>query len=59
MLLEQTRDQLRTLKLAGFLEALEQQLEQPHTHELGFEQRLGFLVEREVLYRDNGGLPGY
>lgn len=53
MLLEQTRDQLRTLKLTGFLEALEQQLEQPHTHELGFEQRLGFLVEREVFYRDN------
>lgn len=53
MLLEQTKDQLRTLKLTGFLEALEQQLEQPQTHELGFEQRLGFLVEREVLYRDN------
>lgn len=53
MLLEQTKDQLRTLKLTGFLEALEQQLEQPHTHELAFENRLGFLVEREVLYRDN------
>lgn len=53
MLLEHTKDQLRTLKLTGFLEALEQQLEQPHTHELAFENRLGFLVEREVLYRDN------
>ena len=46
MLLEQTRNQLRSLKLTGFLEALDQQMEQPHTHELAFEQRLGFLVER-------------
>lgn len=53
MLLEQTRNQLCTLKLTGFLEALEQQLEQPHSHEMAFEQRLGMLIEREVIYRDN------
>ena len=53
MLLEQTKDQLRSLKMTGFLDALEQQLEQPQTHELSFEQRLGFLVEREVLHREN------
>ena len=53
VLLQQTKEQLRTLKLSGFLEALEQQQDQPRTHELGFEQRLGFLVEREVLHREN------
>jgi len=53
MLIEQTKDQLRTLKLTGFLDALEQQLEQPNTHELAFEQRLSFLVERELQHREN------
>lgn len=53
MLLEQTRDQLRNLKLTGFLDALDQQLEQPETHDLGFEARLALLVERELLHRDN------
>jgi len=53
VLLQQTKEQLRTLKLSGFLEALEQRQDQPRTHELGFEQRLGFLVEREVLHREN------
>lgn len=53
MLTEQTRTQLRALKLAGMLDALEQQLSQPETHDLGFEQRLAMLVEREVLHREN------
>ena len=53
MLLEQTRQQLRTLKLTGMLDALEQQLEQPGTHDLAFEQRLGLLVEHEALHREN------
>lgn len=53
MLLDQTKNQLRSLKMMGFLDALEQQLEQPQTHELGFEQRLSFLVERELLHREN------
>lgn len=53
MLIQQTKDQLRTLKLTGILDALEQQLEQPQSHDLGFEQRLGLLVDREVVYREN------
>lgn len=53
MLLEQTRQQLRTLKLAGMLDSLEQQIEQPETHDLAFEQRLGLLVEHEMLHREN------
>lgn len=51
MLLEQTKEQLRTLKLTGFLGALEKQLERLQSHELAFENRLGFLVERKVLYK--------
>ncbi len=53
MLIQQTKQQLRTLKLTGMLDALEQQLAQPQTHDLAFEQRLALLVEREVLHRHN------
>ena len=53
MLLQQTRDRLRSLKLAGMLDALDQQLEQPHTHDLSFEERLSLLVEREAIHREN------
>ena len=46
--------QLRTLRVTGMVEALEQQLEQPGTHsDLSFEERLGLLVDREATYRDN------
>ena len=53
MLNQQTIDQLRQLKMVGFLEALEQQRAQPATHDLPFEQRLALLIEREALHRDN------
>lgn len=53
MLNQQTIDQLRHLKLFGVLEALEEQLALPATHDLAFEQRLGLLIERETLHRDN------
>jgi hypothetical protein len=53
MLIQQTKEQLHTLKLAGMLDALEQQLAQQQTHELAFEERLALLVERELLYREN------
>lgn len=53
MLLQQTREQLHTLKLAGFLQAFNEQMEQPSYAELSFEQRLAMLVDRELLYRDN------
>ena len=53
MLNQQTIGQLRELKLVGFLEALEQQREQPTTHDLPFEQSLTLLFEREALHRDN------
>ncbi|MDO5216583.1 IS21-like element helper ATPase IstB [Legionella pneumophila] len=53
MLLEQTLEKLRSLKLYGMLAAIEQQATQPEFHELSFEERLGFLVDREVLDRGN------
>lgn len=53
MLLEQTLGKLRELKLYGMLAAIEQQAERPEFHELSFDERLGFLVDREVLDRGN------
>lgn len=51
---QHTLQQLRTLKLTGMADALEQQQAQPATHaELGFEERLGLLVDREVTHRNN------
>lgn len=54
MLHNQTLQTLRSLKLTGMAEGLEQQLAQPATHEeLGFEQRLALLVDREMTHRNN------
>ena len=53
MLIEQTLDKLRELKLYGMLAAIEQQIEKPAFQELSFEERLGFLVDREALERGN------
>ena len=53
MLVNPTLDQLRRLKLYGMAEAFSQQLQQPNTHDLSFEQRLALLVEREQCEREN------
>lgn len=54
MLNNQTLQALRSLKLTGMADGLEQQLAQPATHdELGFEQRLALLVDREMMLRTN------
>ena len=47
-------EQLRQLKLTQLSQALEQQRQQPNTyHELSFEERLGLLLEHELLGREN------
>lgn len=46
-------EQLHALKLTGMAAALLHQREQPNIHALPFEQRLGMLVEREMIERDN------
>lgn len=51
-MLEQTKNQLITLRLQGMLQALEEQL-QTSCHHLSFEERFSMLVERECLQRDN------
>lgn len=46
--------QLRDLRLSGMVNAFEQQIEQPATHnDLGFEERLSLLLDREVTLRNN------
>lgn len=54
MIHTQLIQQLRTLRVPGMVEALEQQLEQPATHnDLSFEERLSLMVDREATYRSN------
>lgn len=53
MLNQQTLQHLRELKLTGMADAFAQQLEQPATQQLSFEERLALLVDRERTQRDN------
>lgn len=53
MLTSPTLDQLHTLGLGGMARALAEQREQAAYAALGFEERLGLLVDREVCDRDN------
>ncbi len=58
MFIQQTIDSLNRLKLHGMTAALSEQMTQSAASGLAFEDRLGLLVEREVLYRDNRRLAG-
>ncbi len=53
MLLEQTMEQLRELKLYGVIAALEQQINTIESHQLSFEERFGLLIDREIMDRGN------
>ena len=54
MLSVPTQDKIRELKLHGMLKALEEQLTDKSSYEdLGFEERLGLLVDRELTEQDN------
>jgi hypothetical protein len=53
MLTHPTTDRLRELGLVGMARALEEQRRHADAAELGFEDRLAMLVEREALERDN------
>jgi DNA replication protein DnaC len=53
MLTHPTFEQLRKLKLTGMLKALQEQEQMPDIDQLGFLERLGLLVDREVQERDN------
>lgn len=53
MLIQHTLTQLKSLKLDGMARALEEQQIMPASQALAFEDRLGLLVEREIVWRDN------
>lgn len=53
MLTQQTLTQLRSLKLSGMADALQEQLTQPSMSAMSFEERMGLLVDREVCSRDD------
>ncbi len=52
MLNNPTLDKLRSLKLTGMTDAFTEHLKRP-VNDLDFDERLGLLVEREYLLRDN------
>jgi len=53
MLMNQTLEKLKELKLFGMVEELERQLKNPTTKKLSFEDRVGSLVDFEVTSRNN------
>lgn len=53
MLVNQTLDGLHALKLPGMARGLAEQREHPDYDGLGFEERLGMLVDRELTERQN------
>lgn len=48
MLIHETIEKLKRLRLPGFVEALEEQQQISSYQELSFEERLGLLVDREL-----------
>lgn len=53
MLLQQTIERLRELRLSGMAAALDEQQGLPDVHSLAFEDRLALLVEREASFRQD------
>ena len=53
MLTNPTIETLKSLKLHGMIQALEEQQENPAIQALSFEERIALIVDRERLYRDN------
>ncbi len=53
MLTHPTMEKLNTLKLTGMVKALTEQQQMAEVDSLGFEERLGLLVDREATEREN------
>src|ERR1039458_3483955 len=53
MLTNPTIETLKSLKLHGMIEALEEQQQTPAIQGLSFEERIALIVDRERLYRNN------
>jgi len=56
MLYTQTVEKLKSLRLEGMVQALEEQRRQREILPLDFEERLALLVERQWLWKENRGL---
>lgn len=52
-MIEATMEQLLLMKLFGMAEGLKEQMNNPEYRDLSFEERLGILVDKEKLYREN------
>lgn len=52
MLTYPTSEKLQALKLTGMLKALDEQRALPEVEDLGFEERLGLLIDREITERE-------
>lgn len=53
MLIHPTLEKLHTLRFNGMAHGLEEQMQMPDIDSLSFEERLGFLVDREMTDREN------
>ena len=53
MLIQQTIDKLRALRLSGMLREFEQQVRDPEIHKLSFEDRLSLLIDTEATERES------
>jgi DNA replication protein DnaC len=53
MLNHPTLDKLQTLRLSGMLKALSEQQQMPEINSIGFEERFGLLVDREMTERES------
>lgn len=58
MLTQPTIEQLKSLRCMGMAEALWEQLQTPESTSLSFEERLAFLIERELLLREQRAVLG-
>ncbi len=56
MLLSPTIEKLREIKCFGMIEELENQLKNSNSQKLSFEDRLGLIIDKEILNRDNRSL---
>ena len=52
MLMVETIEKLRQMRLSGMVQGIREQSESTHYHDLSFEERLGHLVEKEWLLRE-------
>src|SRR4030095_213071 len=53
MMIEQTLEKLRALRLSARVDAYRQQTENPDVCSLSFEERLGLLVDQHWTWREN------